>query len=58
MLTTEQIQRITAEAAIGKPSTVKGKEAAELRKQIDAEIVEIKNAGQVVEIPKEWEADV
>ena len=55
-LTTEQMETITVDALMKGPPRVKGKEAAQFRKAIEAEAREAVKAGQQVEIPPEWDA--
>jgi len=50
MLTTEHIERITVEATVGKPPSIKTKEALTFRKKIEQDIKDITHKGGTVEI--------
>ena len=52
MLSSEDVQRIIAEVALGSEPTIKGPEADKLRAEIEKEMKD--NPGMSVEIPREW----
>ena len=52
-LTYDEITKITIDMICGKPSTVKGKDADEFRKQLAIDIKTAKENGWIIEIPLE-----
>lgn len=58
MLTTEDMQKITVDAIVGRKQRVTGPEAEVFLKKVEVDIANAKANGQTIEIPPEWEVDV
>lgn len=53
-LTTEQIETITLEVAMGQPPTMRSREALEFRDEVGLDIAKIRTNNRVVDIVSEW----
>lgn len=54
MLTVEEIQKIMIDFFRKRAPRVKGKEADELRRQLEKEIPKMERQGLQVDLPEEW----
>jgi DNA topoisomerase-1 len=56
-LTTEEMQQIAVDIAVGRESSVLGMDADKFRRSLEADFRLAEERGWVVEIPSEWEVD-